>query len=143
MPDSDRGDRIDLDALNLRGKRGERETLKSWRCHLMSRGLGRVQQQLIEIFDKNPRQVFSTLELCHRIFPGTEITKKHRVSVLRAIKLLVRAQRLDIWRAVSAGQRNDYWFNGSRAFRRSKPRRNVARANEARPRKGRALKPPA
>jgi hypothetical protein len=66
----------------------------------VSRGLGIVQKQLIEIFIKSKRPGFSTKQLCHRVFRVKQVEKKHRVSVLRALKRMSKKSTLKVWRVV-------------------------------------------
>lgn len=102
----------------------------------MGRGPGAVQTQLVAILARNHKKLFTTRELCCRVFGIAWVEKKHRVSVLRALKHLSAASKLNVWRAVLKNQRDDFWFNGDRAFRRAKPGRGVAQATRPRPRKG-------
>jgi len=103
----------------------------------MSRGAGNIERQLIKIFEKNKKSIFSTTKLCCRVFrlKVDEVEKKHRVSVLRALKRLSNRSTKDVWRAVYKGERDDFWFNNDLANPKQKLRRSVAPAGAARPRK--------
>jgi hypothetical protein len=77
----------------------------------VSRGLGAVAIKLKEVFDRHPTDSFSTSELCQKVHPGQRVQKKHRVSVLRALRTLVRSERLEIWRLELAHEKADVvWF---------------------------------
>ena len=101
----------------------------------MSKGPGKIQKQLIRLFQKNQRRHFSTRQICQRVFRVTLVEKKHRVSILRALKRLSANSKLNLWRAVLKNRRDDFWFNGDQAFRRSRPPQTVAPAAKARPKK--------
>ena len=103
---------------------------------VMSRGPGNVERQLIGILGQNKKPLFSTGELCRRIFrlKANEVEKKHRVSVLRVLKRLSKRSTLNVWRAVLKSRRDDLWFDYDRAkpgFRTSK---EMAPAHAPRPR---------
>jgi hypothetical protein len=76
----------------------------------MSKGAGRVQRQLLEIFAGNPDRYFSTKVLCRKIFHALRVEKKHRVSVLRALKGFSESQTLRVYRAVVTGSYDDLWY---------------------------------
>ena len=76
----------------------------------MSKGPGKVQSQLIAIFRKNADRYYSTEELCCRAFGVRRVEKKHRVSVLRALKRISERQALNIYRAVKTHSNDDLWF---------------------------------
>src|SRR3954454_965216 len=51
----------------------------------MSRGPGRVQRGIEELFQNNPSATFTTEDLVAHVYPGiNRIEKSHRVAVLRA-----------------------------------------------------------
>jgi hypothetical protein len=81
----------------------------------MSKGPGRVQRQLLEVFTKNGSTIFSTEDLCRAVFGADQVDKKRRVSILRALKSLTGLQALDLYRAVLKGRRDDLWFNREKA----------------------------
>jgi hypothetical protein len=58
----------------------------------MSRGLGRVAAELLSIFLKESAHFHPTSELCKRVYRITNVEKKHRVAVLRAMQTLVERQ---------------------------------------------------
>ena len=74
--------------------------MRCLRITLMSKGPGKVQTQLIALFKKNADRYFSTEELCCWAFGVRRVEKKHRVSVLRALKRISEIQALNIYRAV-------------------------------------------
>jgi hypothetical protein len=60
----------------------------------MSRGAGRVERAIRELFDASPDLAFVTVELVEHCFPRVEqaaIERKHEVSVLRAAHKIVAA----------------------------------------------------
>ena len=66
------------------------ETLNSeWQ---LSRGLGAVALKLKAFMDQRPTQSFLTSDFCRYVYPGQEVQKKHRVSVLRALRTLVKGE---------------------------------------------------
>jgi hypothetical protein len=81
----------------------------------MSKGPGKIQKQLPEIFTKSGSAIFSTDDLCRAIFGVTQVDKSHRVSILRALKSLTKLEALNIYRAVLKGHRDDFWFNRDKA----------------------------
>ena len=53
----------------------------------MSRGPGRIERAIYELFDQHPEGAWTTEDLCRVIYPTANRTeKKHRVAVLRAMK---------------------------------------------------------
>jgi hypothetical protein len=76
----------------------------------MSKGPGKIQNQLITFFQKNSDRYFSTEELCRRVFRVREVEKKHRVSVLRALRRISKLETLNIYRAVWTHSNDDFWF---------------------------------
>jgi hypothetical protein len=81
----------------------------------MSKGLGLIQRQLIEVFEENGHKIFSTEALCRAIFKVTRVQKKHRVSVLRGLRGVTRHGTMNIYRAVWKGHRDDLWFDRDKA----------------------------
>ena len=56
----------------------------------MSKGPGRVEQAIRELFSANPREAFTSGDLVAAVFPGIqEIHKKHQVSILRAARRMI------------------------------------------------------
>jgi hypothetical protein len=102
----------------------------------MSRGPGKVQKQLTEIFKKNGKKVLSTEQLCCKVYRKKQIKKKHRVSVLRALKRMSISSMPYLWRRVIKGERDDVWFDYNRAWPYpSFPPKDGALAKDERPRK--------
>ena len=60
----------------------------------MSRGPGYVERAIKQVFEAEPDRVFTTEELCTRVFGTTtkKIEKKHRVSLVRAAKHLLKRE---------------------------------------------------
>jgi hypothetical protein len=59
----------------------------------MSRGPGRVERAIKAAFDAEPTRVFTTEYLCAHVYAGaTKIEKKHRVSLIRAAKRVLRRE---------------------------------------------------
>lgn len=77
----------------------------------MSRGLGRVQAHIKELFIANPRAIYSTEDLCLLVYGVERVDKKHRVAVLRALKSLARRSMPNLTRAVLNNERNDSWYD--------------------------------
>jgi hypothetical protein len=78
----------------------------------MSRGLGRIAQELRRIFNENPTKPFRTSLLCQLVYGVEQVEKKHRVSVLRAIRTLVSRGKVQIAGWVPRFEKDDVeWFN--------------------------------
>jgi hypothetical protein len=78
----------------------------------VSKGPGHVERKIVEIFKRTKRSgVLSTYELCCEAFGTHDIEKKHRVSVLRAMKRISRNGDVNIWRIALKGKPDDVWFN--------------------------------
>jgi hypothetical protein len=99
----------------------------------MSRGPGRVTRSLKAIFDRSPDGIFTTELLCRRVYRMAPVEKKHRVAVLRALKVLANTTMPSLWRRAAMHQRDDEWYD-RRAFP-GRPR-GAAPAMDPRPRKG-------
>lgn len=57
---------------------------------LMSRGQGRIERAILDLFDKHPEGAWTTEDLCRLIYPtANRAEKKHRVAVLRAVKTIM------------------------------------------------------
>jgi hypothetical protein len=104
---------------------------------LVSKGPGHVERKIVEIFKRTKRRgVLSTYDLCREVFGRSDIEKKHRVSVLRAMKRISRSGAVNIWRIVLKGKPDDVWFNyDERPPQLSKYRRILGPARDRRPRK--------
>lgn len=107
----------------------------------MSKGPGSVESQLSEIFTENRKQAFQTSELCRKIFRIKRVEKKHRVSVLRALKRMSTRSTAGVERAVKVGRvvvkgkREDWWFDYDQASPRPQRGLRFALATEKRPQK--------
>ena len=102
----------------------------------MSRGPGRIERQLIEIFKKKPKETFSTEQLCSKVYRTKDVQKKHRVSVLRALKHMSATSMPDLWRRAVKGNRDDEWFDYYRGWKYpSFPPKDGAPAKSRRPKK--------
>ena len=103
----------------------------------MSRGPGHVERKLVEIFRRTKRTgLLSTYDLCCEVFGKGAVEKKHRVSVLRAVKRISERGEVDIWRIVLRGQPDDVWFNrGEQPPLSPKYRSIVGPAGDRRPKK--------
>src|SRR5262249_32305209 len=101
----------------------------------MSKGPGHIQRKLIELLTRNAKPLFSTEDLCSKVFRVRQVRKKHRVAVLRALKRIAKTKKVNVWRAISKMNRNDFCFDYSRAPARRKPLPNPAPALKDRPRK--------
>lgn len=65
----------------------------------MSRGPGHVERAIKAAFDAEPKRVFTTEYLLIKVYErATKIEKKHRVSVIRAAKLVLKLE--SDWRMI-------------------------------------------
>src|SRR5262249_54169232 len=81
----------------------------------VSRGLGHVTHKLRRLFRDGPAQLFSTSDLCRIVYGTTDIEKKHRVGVLRALRTLVARGEVPIRRFIPKYEKADAeWFNPNR-----------------------------
>jgi hypothetical protein len=81
----------------------------------VSRGLGHVTGKLRRIFREGPPRLFSTTDLCRAVYGISPIEKKHRVAVLRALRILVARREVPIRRFIPKYEKADAeWFNPSR-----------------------------
>ena len=71
----------------------------------MSRGPGRIERAIEEIFDAEPENAFTTEDLCRRIFGASE--RSHRVSVTRAATNVL--MRCRAWKFRGACRRRIYY----------------------------------
>jgi hypothetical protein len=86
----------------------------------MSRGPGRVERILIAKLERDPLHAFSVDELCRYAFPRSrQRLKKHRVSVIRAVKNVTR-HRLTGWRIDRIEARGQPMVVRRRAVRRAR-----------------------
>jgi hypothetical protein len=82
----------------------------------MSKGLGYVSKALQAIFEKESA-VLTTSELCSMVYGTGRVEKKHRVAVLRSLRILVERTDLEIWQIKLAHEKSDdKWFNRRRGF---------------------------
>jgi hypothetical protein len=97
----------------------------------MSRGPGLISQRLQAIFRQHPEEMFTTTDLCQRVYKLRNIQKKHRVAVLRALRRLGTTSLPFLWRWVARFEKSDdVWFD-----HRIHPKRlDCAPASEKRPR---------
>jgi hypothetical protein len=109
-----------------------RETLSAGEQNV-SRGPGRIETSLRQLFLDQPEGIFTTAELCRHAYRQARIEKKHRVAVLRALKSLARRSMPSLWRTVRRFERSDdLWFDHRRYPKRS---RDSASVLARRPRK--------
>lgn len=95
----------------------------------MSRGHGRVERALLRHFETTEGASRDTAELCQLVYSTTNVTKAHRVAVLRAIKRLATGPLGHLGRRVILFERqSDEWFDASLGLPS-----NAALANEPRP----------
>jgi hypothetical protein len=71
----------------------------------MSRGPGRIERAIKELFSSNPDLAFGVIDLVEHCYPGVaEAEKKHSVSVIRAARKVVDADPdWTIWRGEGQG----------------------------------------
>ena len=56
----------------------------------MSRGPGRIERAISDLFEEHPEGAWTTAELCRLIYPtANRVEKKHRVAVLRAMNKII------------------------------------------------------
>jgi predicted transcriptional regulator len=97
----------------------------------MSRGAGKIERLIKDLFDADPGRIESTADLCRAVFGIEIIEKKHRVAVLRALKSVASKTMPSLTRHVALYERNDdFWFDARVHPLRG---RNVAPATAARP----------
>jgi hypothetical protein len=77
----------------------------------MSRGAGRVQRMVLQLFLDDPNGVFSTAYICQHVYGRKRVQKKHRVAVLRALRLIAAHDMPELWRAAQRHERSDIWFD--------------------------------
>ena len=77
------------------------------RAGSLSKGPGKVERRLADIFRDQPRSVFTTQELCVHVYGIRKPLKKHRVAVLRALKKLAKRSMPMLWWKVSRHERDD------------------------------------
>ena len=76
----------------------------------MSRGPGRIERAIHDLFDKHPEGAWTTADLCRLIYPAANrVEKKHRVAVIRAAKTITdktgdRYRDWHMWRAGVTGR---------------------------------------
>jgi hypothetical protein len=97
----------------------------------MSRGAGKIERFISDLFAENPKRVEPTASLCRAFYGVENVEKKHRVAVLRALKSLSRKSMPFLTRRVALQERgDDCWFDGREYPLRS---RDVAPATSRRP----------
>jgi hypothetical protein len=80
----------------------------------MSRGPGRVERAIRELFDAHPDEAFVTDELAEHCYPNAgPIERKHRVAVLRAGRNVVKAD--PDWAALWIEHQGGGWVFANRA----------------------------
>ena len=77
----------------------------------MSRGAGRIQRKVLQLFREEPNGVFTTTYICQQVYGIRRVHKKHRVAVLRALKLIAARTMPGLWRAALRYERSDIWFD--------------------------------
>ena len=56
----------------------------------MSRGPGRIERAIFDLFEEHPEGAWTTADLCRLIYPtANRVEKKHRVAVLRAMDKVI------------------------------------------------------
>ena len=76
----------------------------------MSRGPGRIERAIYDLFEKHPEGAWTTEDLCRLIYPtANRVEKKHRVAVLRAVKTIMdktddRYRDWTCWQAETTGR---------------------------------------
>ncbi len=98
----------------------------------MSKGPGDIERRLRDLFIGSPKGVFTTEMLCRHVYGVQVVKKKHRVSVLRALKRFATRSMPTLWRKVQKYEHSDLWYD-YRCFPRHGKDRGPATEN--RPRK--------
>lgn len=98
----------------------------------MSRGPGRIERRIAQLFQKDPRLVPTTTEICQYVYGVETVQKKHRVAVLRALKRFSKRSMPQLWREAQRYERSDIWFDHAIY---PNPKASCAPASERRPRK--------
>jgi hypothetical protein len=75
----------------------------------MSRGPGRIERAIGDILGAELDNAFTAEELCERVYPGVPVEKKHRISVIRAVKKLAM-HRSEIGRLTGDGLGSKFVF---------------------------------
>ena len=93
---------------------------------LMSRGLGRVQRKILEIFDRAKHPAFETSELCQLVYECDVVEKRHRVAVIRALRSLSEGPFSSLWKWTPEFEKADtVWFDHRKLPLRGKSRSPV------------------
>ena len=73
----------------------------------MSKGLGKIQRSVLEIFELNPDKSIDSISMTGLVFDKTEVSDSELVSVRRALRSLVKAGHLvDMGRGFRQGRRH-------------------------------------
>jgi hypothetical protein len=64
----------------------------------MSRGPGRIQQEIVALIAANEDGAWTTAQLCQLTYQGLPPEKKHRVAVLRALQYMELPPLWKVWR---------------------------------------------
>jgi hypothetical protein len=77
--------------------------------------LEHVTQELRRILRDGPARTFSTTELAGAFMGFRDVEKKHRVVVLRALRILAARNEIPIWQFIAKFEKADAeWFNPNR-----------------------------
>jgi len=80
--------------------------------------------RLKEVMSRQPMSTFSTSELCRAVYLRQVVQKKHRVAVLRALRTLVKREKLEIWSFALQHEKTDLeWFGSSYPYKPKSARR--------------------
>lgn len=72
----------------------------------MSRGLGKIQRAVLEVFENNPKKGLDSIVVTGLVFDKTEVNDSECVSVRRALRSLVKSELLlDMGRGFRQGRR--------------------------------------
>lgn len=99
----------------------------------MSKGPGRIQRAIKELFESEPDNAFTTTELCERVYDVEETDKRHRIAVIRAAK---KIPGLDYWVSENLGNQLVFYDSLnvlSYAMARLKAEENYRNADPALP----------
>lgn len=100
----------------------------------MSRGLGRVQRKILEIFDRAKHPAFETSELCQLVYECNVVEKRHRVAVIRALRSLSEGPFPNLWKWTPEFEKADtVWFDHRKLPLRGKSRSPVQQRRRSAP----------
>ncbi len=92
-----------------------------------------MQRAILAAFQKASFPAFDTSELCQTVYGTKSIEKKHRVSVIRALRGLSEEPLLILWQWVPGFEKTDIVWYDYRRLPLDGPGRRPVRHNRKRP----------